>query len=58
MSFDCHIWTVFCGYVKAQVYANKPATLEALRINIEQVIADIRVDLYDQFMQKLFRGGH
>jgi len=36
MSFDCHIWTVFCGYVKAQVYANKPATLETLRINIEQ----------------------
>jgi len=48
MSFDCHIWTVFCGYVKAQMYANKLATLEALRINIEQVIADIRVDLCEK----------
>jgi len=38
MSFDCHTWTVFCGYVKAQVYANKSAILEALRINIEQVL--------------------
>jgi Helix-turn-helix domain (DUF4817) len=43
---DFFLW----GYVKSQVYANKPATLDALRVNIERAIADIRADLCEKVM--------
>uniref|UniRef100_A0A0K2UNL5 Putative LOC101896122 [Musca domestica] n=1 Tax=Lepeophtheirus salmonis TaxID=72036 RepID=A0A0K2UNL5_LEPSM len=36
---DFFLW----GYVKAKVYVDKPATIEALEANIERVIREIRV---------------
>lgn len=60
---DYFLW----GYLKSQVYANKPTTLEALRVNIETAIANIRADLCEKVMEnwvqrihscKRFRGGH
>jgi len=38
-------------YLKAQVYVNNPENLEALKINIEQAIAKIRPDLYENVME-------
>lgn len=60
---DSFLW----GYVKSLVYSNKPATLDALRMNIVRVIADIRADLclkvMENWVQRInscrrFRGGH
>ena len=55
------------GYVKSMVYANKPATIDELRTNIEREIAAVSTDLYlkivKNWVQRLdfckhSRGGH
>ena len=60
---DYFLW----GYAKSLVYANNPATLEALEANIVRVIQDIRPPLLEKVTQNwsdrmLFvrnsRGGH
>ena len=38
---DYFLW----GYVKSMVYANKPATIDELRTNIEREIAAVSADL-------------
>ena len=38
---DHYLW----GYVKSMVYANKPATIDELRTNIEREIAAVSADL-------------
>lgn len=42
---DYFLW----GYVKSLVYANKPATLQELRVNIEREIAGISADLCEEW---------
>jgi hypothetical protein len=60
---DYFLW----GYVKSLVYANKPATLQELRANIEREIAGISADLCERVVEnwvqrldfvKRARGGH
>ena len=60
---DYFLW----GYVKSMVYANKPATIDELRTNIEREIAAVSADLclkiVKNWVQRLdfckrARGGH
>lgn len=60
---DFFLW----GYVKSRVYANKPETLEHLKNNIRQVIAEIPPEMYDKVIENYVkrigccrrsRGGH
>ena len=60
---DYFLW----GYVKSMVYANKPATIDELRTNIEREIAAVSADLclkiVKNWVQRLdfckrSRGGH
>lgn len=60
---DFFLW----GFVKSQVYRDKPATIEHLIANIERVIAEIEADLCEKVMvnwtERLryvqrSRGGH
>ena len=55
------------GYLKSLVYANKPQTIDALEINIERAIGDIRADLCEKVCKnwahrmqilKASRGAH
>ena len=60
---DFFLW----GYVKSKVYADKPATIDALVANIERVIRDIRPEMLEKVAHnwtsrirfvKNSRGGH
>lgn len=60
---DYFLW----GYVKSLVYADKPATIDALEANITRTIADIRPQLLEKVVQNWTdrirfvrgsRGGH
>lgn len=60
---DFFLW----GYIKSQVYADKPNTLEHLEVNIRQVIADITPIILDRVVNNWShrvrqtvqsRGGH
>ena len=60
---DHFLW----GYVNSMVYANKPATIDEVRTNIERAIATISADLYLKIVKnwvqrldicKCARGGH
>lgn len=60
---DFFLW----GYVKSQVYGNKPRTLNDLKTNIERVIAGIRGDMLKKVVGnwvhrirvcRRSRGGH
>lgn len=60
---DFFLW----GYVKSLVYANKPASLEELRANIEREIAAVSVEMCGRVIEnwvqridrcKRARGGH
>lgn len=60
---DYFLW----GYVKSLVYADKPATLEALEANIQATIDAIRPDLLEKVVKNWTnrmdhvtrsRGGH
>lgn len=60
---DFFLW----GYVKSKVYADKPATIDALEANIERVIRDIRPEMLEKVAHnwtsrirfvKNSRGGH
>ncbi|GFU81796.1 transposable element Tc3 transposase [Trichonephila clavipes] len=44
---DYFLW----GYVKALVYADKPQTLDHLEDNIRRVIADIRPQMLEKFIE-------
>ena len=37
-----HCWTIFCGAIKEQCYADKPETIEHLKDKIREVFAEIR----------------
>ncbi|EFN75581.1 hypothetical protein EAI_08637, partial [Harpegnathos saltator] len=39
------------GFLKSQVYANKPQPTDALKVNIIQVIAQIQPDLCDRIIE-------
>lgn len=60
---DYFLW----GYVKSQVYADKPETINHLEDNIRRVIADIRPQMLDKVVEnwtsrldyvRASRGGH
>ncbi|KZC03780.1 hypothetical protein WN55_04236, partial [Dufourea novaeangliae] len=44
---DYLLWS----YLKSMVYANKPRTLDALRLNIERCIRDIRSELLHKVIE-------
>ncbi|GFX91511.1 DUF4817 domain-containing protein [Trichonephila clavipes] len=44
---DCFLWS----YVKSLVYADKPQTLDHLEDNIRRVIADIRPQMLEKFIE-------
>uniref|UniRef100_A0A0K2UQA4 Putative LOC100569746 [Acyrthosiphon pisum] n=1 Tax=Lepeophtheirus salmonis TaxID=72036 RepID=A0A0K2UQA4_LEPSM len=46
-SLDFFLW----GYVKAKVYVNKPATIEALEANIERIIREITVTMLERVIE-------
>ena len=48
---DYFMW----GYVKSMVYANKPATIDELRTNIEREIAVISADLCLKIVKNWFQ---
>ena len=43
---DVFLW----GYAKDRVYADKPSTLEYLKTNIRQVMAEISPNMYQKFI--------
>jgi len=58
---DFFLW----GYLKSQVYTNKSQTIDALKVNITNVIQQIQPDLYEKVIEnwtarvtKRNRGGH
>lgn len=60
---DFFLW----GYLKSLVYENKPRTIDALKLNIERCIAEIRADLLEKVIEnwvhrihscRRSRGGH
>jgi len=60
---DFFLW----GYLKSQVYANKPRTIDALKVNIRNTIQQIQPDLCDKVIKnwisriratKKSRGGY
>ncbi|CAI6355943.1 unnamed protein product [Macrosiphum euphorbiae] len=60
---DFFLW----GYLKSQVYANKPQTIDALKVNIINTIKQIQPDLCNKVTEnwttriratKQSRGGH
>ena len=53
---DYFLW----GYVKSLVYADKPKTLDDLKVNIECVIADIRPQILDNWTSRIchIRASH
>ncbi|GFY03967.1 putative transposable element [Trichonephila clavipes] len=44
---DYFLW----GYVKSLVYADKPQTLDHLKDNIRRVIADMRPQMFEKFIE-------
>ena len=44
---DYFLW----GYVKSEVFRNKPATIDALEANITRVIREIPVAMYERVAQ-------
>jgi len=55
------------GYLKSQIYTNKPQTIDALKINITNAIQQIQPDLYEKVIEnwtarihvtKRSRDGH
>ena len=47
------------GYVKAHVYMDKPATIDALEANIEAFIREIPADMLERVCQNwTLRMGH
>ena len=51
---SCDLTTLgyfLCGYEQSMVYANKPATTDELRTNIELEIAAVSADLYVNFFK-------
>jgi len=60
---DFFLWS----YLKSQVYTNKPQTIDALKVNITNVIQQIQPDLCEKVIEnwtarirvtKRSRGGH
>jgi len=60
---DFFLW----GYLKSQVYTNKPQTIDALKVNITNAIQQIQPDLCEKVIEnwtaqirvtKRSRGGH
>lgn len=60
---DYFLW----GYLKSLVFSNKPDSLQALQVNIERAIHDIRLDLVEKVLKnwvhrirscRRSRGGH
>lgn len=51
---DYFLW----GYLKSKVYANRPQTLDALRLNIERCIREITPDLLHKVFENWIRRIH
>jgi hypothetical protein len=53
---DYFLW----GHLKAQVYANKPRTIEALKANISEAIQEVTPDVLARRVQCCLdaNGGH
>jgi len=60
---DFFLW----GYLKSQIYMNKPQTIDALKVNITNAIQQIQPDLCEKVIEnwttricvtKRSRGGH
>lgn len=51
---DYFLW----GYLKSKVYANRPQTLDALRLNIERCIREITPDLLHKVVENWVRRIH
>ena len=49
VQLDYLLW----GYVKSMVYANKPATIDELRTNIEREIAAVLALIVKNWVQRL-----
>ena len=39
------------GYLKSQIYTNKPQTIDALKVNITNAIQQIQPDLYEKVIE-------
>jgi hypothetical protein len=46
---DYFLW----GHLKAQVYANKPRTIEALKANIREAIQEVTPDIWSRTFQNM-----
>jgi len=47
MPLDFFLW----GYLKSQVYTNKPQTIDALKVNITNAIQQIQPNLCGKFIE-------
>ncbi|EFN88671.1 hypothetical protein EAI_04719, partial [Harpegnathos saltator] len=51
-SYDLTPLGFFCwGFLKSQIYANKPQSTDALKVNITQAIAQIQPDLCGRIIE-------